>query len=314
MGSGGPSKEQLAMQQQQLNENTQVTQAQLDLQRQQFQQSQVDLAQRQALQQPLIAKEQALAGGDRNAALAAAMPSIMNLSQGYNASKESIMSSLPPGAARDQALAALDTQKYVGTGAALAGQVQQAPEVLANIGSGLGAFSLQEVGASLSGLQGASSSSLGGFGAVSQQEQMQAQAKANQLGFIGGLVGDATSLATGGLGKFSDLRLKSNIVTLHDILQKIAAVRVATFDYASGEENQTGVIAQELQRLFPGIVRPYPGINGETYYQVDYGQLAAVAVQGVKELKAKCDFLEMELNNLSQYVKSLQQAGKVKSA
>ena len=153
-------------------------------------QSQEDRAQAKALEQPLINKETALSGGDRSAALAAAMPSISNITAGYAGAKESIFNTLPPGAARDTALANLETQKSVGTGTAIAGQVQQAPEILANIGSGLGAFSLQELGAGLSGYSGASNTQQAVLGAQAQQQ-------AAKLGIAGDLVGAAGTAAGG---------------------------------------------------------------------------------------------------------------------
>ena len=140
--------------------------------------------------QPLITKETALAGGDRNAALAAAMPSISNITGGYQGAKESIYNTITPGAARDTALANLETQKDVGTGTAMAQQVQQAPEILANVGQGLGAFSLQELGAGLSGYGGASNTQQAVLGAQTQQ-------MASKLGVLGDVAGAAGTAAGG---------------------------------------------------------------------------------------------------------------------
>lgn len=196
---GGPSKDTI-------NTQNQLTQAQINNANQQFQVSQdqlalarEDRAKMEALQAPLIARETALATGDPKAALAASMPTISKLSAGYAGARESILNQVPPGAARDTALANLEIQKDTGIAGAQASAVQAAPEVLANIGSGQGAFSLQELGASLSGLSG-STSSFGSAGQANVQAgQLEAQRSAALWGPILGLAGIAGNLATGGV-------------------------------------------------------------------------------------------------------------------
>jgi len=155
------------------------------------QQEQQQYAESQALEAPLIAQETALASGNRSAAVSAAMPTISTLSQGYNASKQAIQDNLPPGAARDQALAQLSTQEYTGIAGAQAAQVQAAPGILAQLGSGSAGLSVQELGAALSGY--GSSGQLQG-----QVASENNQSKANELGLFGGLLG-AAGTAGGGL-------------------------------------------------------------------------------------------------------------------
>ena len=314
MGGGGPSNEQIKLQEKQIDTTSQLTQEQIDLARSQQAQAAQDTAERKALQQPLIDKETALASGDRSKALAAAMPTISTLSQGYNAAKEQIMSSLPPGPGRDSALANLETQKYTGIAGAQASQVQAAPEILANIGSGVGAFSLQELGAALSGFSGATSSTNVGAGILNNEVQQQEAAKANQLGFFGQLAGAAGTAAGGWLGK-SDRRAKENVVTVGSVIDRFMRVRVVHFNYIGKDEPQVGVIAQEVQKCFPETVYKDPNSD---LLMVNYGMLMALALRAVQELKSRYDLLEMEnmafrenicgeVSNLSQTVSQLQQ-------
>ena len=250
-----------------------------------------------SLEQPLIAKEQALSTGNRSAALSAAMPSISNITAGYQGAKESIFNTVAPGAARDTALANLETQKAVGTGTAMATQVQQAPEILANVGQGLGAFSLQEVGAGLSGYQGASGTQQAVLGAQTQQQ-------AAKLGVIGSLAGGAGEAAGGGaFGKASDRRLKTHIRPLLDVLGPLGLVIPVRFTYRSGGGQHIGVIAQEIQQEFPEAV----STREDGMLQVDYGQLAAVALEAAKELHELVRDLskrveELEKSNVGQAV------------
>jgi len=146
-------------------------------------------AQYQENLQPLVQKEKALASGDRQAALAAAMPTISQISAGYGGAKQGILNNLPAGAARDKALANLELQKETGIGTAQARAVEEAPAVLAGVAQQQGGFSLQSLGAALSGYGGASSSNQ----ALGQMQTAQSQAKwAPVLGLAsaaGGAVG-----------------------------------------------------------------------------------------------------------------------------
>ena len=146
------------------------------------------------LQAPLIKQETALASGSPTAALSAFMGTGggAQVSSGYAAAKSQIMNNVPPGAARDQALAQLETQKATAIGGGEASAVQQAPSVLANLAG------QQEQAALgyLSGGTGATANAANVFGTVYNQAQAQ---QAESLNFISSLAGVAGSAVTGGL-------------------------------------------------------------------------------------------------------------------
>lgn len=180
---GGPSDSYNRAQQRQ----EQISDRELALAERQQSFSEEDRAQRQVLMQPAINKYRHLAGGDREGAVRAMAPQLGEIASGFAAAKNNIMN-MPAGALRDAALMDLTRQKDTATGAMLAQASAAAPDVLANIGSGLGAFSLQELGASLRGFEGSASTSQ----AIAQEEN---QRKAQQLEFMGGLAGTAGGLA-----------------------------------------------------------------------------------------------------------------------
>lgn len=256
---------------------------------QEDQNAQEDRAQGKQLQNPLIEKELALASGDRKAAVQASMPTISKLSEGFAGAKQSIFNSLPAGAARDKAIAGLEIQKDTGIASAEANEVNKAPEILANIGSGLGAFSLQELGASLSGYGGASSANQG----AGNMQMQQSEAK---WGPIVGLAQAAGGAA--GAFKKSDRRLKSNIRPMEGLLLRTRKVPTVTFRYnADPERPQIGVIAQDLLAAqFPEAVRldEYTGM-----YMVDYGMIAAIALGAVRELAEKVERQQDQINSLT---------------
>lgn len=173
-------------------ENTQnvVSQQQLSLAQQENTQSQQQYQQQQDLEAPEIALQKTLATGNPSAVLAATAPTISTLSAQFPASQEQIMNQLPPGPARDAALAQLTTSKNSTIAGTEANLVTQAPATLANIGAGLGAESLQQIGAALSGLSGANTTAQG-------IESNANAEKANTVGLISGLTGGLGTAAGG---------------------------------------------------------------------------------------------------------------------
>lgn len=84
---------------------------------------------------------------------------------------------------------------------------------------------------------------------------------------------------------FSDERLKSDIETITNALDKVEEMRGVTFT-REGRQG-TGVVAQEMQKVMPEVVHD----KGE-YMSVAYGNLVGVLIEAVKELKAEVDKLK----------------------
>jgi hypothetical protein len=82
----------------------------------------------------------------------------------------------------------------------------------------------------------------------------------------------------------SDLRLKKNIITLDNTVEKLDMIRGVYHDWNDERlvDRQIGVIAQEIQAVYPELVQE--GENG--YLSVNYPKLTAVLLQSMKELKA----------------------------
>ena len=60
--------------------------------------------------------------------------------------------------------------------------------------------------------------------------------------------------ATNSYGSTSDAKLKENIQDASPKLDKLMQVQVRTFNYIGQEEKQIGVVAQEIEKIFPSIV------------------------------------------------------------
>ena len=87
---------------------------------------------------------------------------------------------------------------------------------------------------------------------------------------------------------FSDERLKDNIETLEDGLDKVEQLRGVTYT-RDGKEN-IGVIAQEVEKILPEIVLTADDEMGTK--SVDYSRITAVLIEAVKDLSARVKELE----------------------
>ena len=87
---------------------------------------------------------------------------------------------------------------------------------------------------------------------------------------------------------YSDERLKDNIETIENGLDKVEQLRGVT--YTRDERENIGVIAQEVEKILPEIVLTADDEMGTK--SVDYSRLTAVLIEAVKELSAKIEKLE----------------------
>lgn len=60
--------------------------------------------------------------------------------------------------------------------------------------------------------------------------------------------------ATNSYGSTSDAKLKENVVDATPKLEKLMQVKVRNFNYIGDEHKQIGVVAQEIEQIFPSIV------------------------------------------------------------
>jgi hypothetical protein len=100
----------------------------------------------------------------------------------------------------------------------------------------------------------------------------------------------------------SDERLKENVETIADPLQKLEAMRGVTFNFKEDlarkeldpHTRRVGVLAQDVEKVLPEAV----GKSPDGYLTVDYTALVPVLVQAVKEQQHQIDQLQKELEGL----------------
>jgi Chaperone of endosialidase len=79
----------------------------------------------------------------------------------------------------------------------------------------------------------------------------------------------------------SDRRLKQNIIPIKNSLAKITSLNGYTFDWKKDGTHDIGVIAQEVEKVFPTIVHTDEKTGMKS---VEYGNLVAPIVEAIKEL------------------------------
>ena len=95
----------------------------------------------------------------------------------------------------------------------------------------------------------------------------------------------------------SDLRLKKNIATIADALDKVHALRGVSFDWRSAEmgtEQEIGFIAQEVEPVLPGLV----STNLDGYKTVQYAQVVSVLVEAMKQMDGQIQTLNARIAEL----------------
>jgi len=98
----------------------------------------------------------------------------------------------------------------------------------------------------------------------------------------------------------SDRRLKQNIVPLHDALTKITQLQGVSFDFKDpakyGKGHQIGLIAQDVEKIFPQLVNTNP----DGLKSITYEKMTAPLIEAVKELKADNDSDKAAIESLRQ--------------
>ena len=106
----------------------------------------------------------------------------------------------------------------------------------------------------------------------------------------GGVSVTGSLTASSNVTAYSSRKLKSDIETIDNGLEKVSKMRGVTF--TKDNEKSSGVIAEELEEVAPELV-----IDGE-YKSVAYGNIAGYLIEAIKQLKERNEKLELIVNRL----------------
>ena len=93
----------------------------------------------------------------------------------------------------------------------------------------------------------------------------------------------------------SDERLKTNIKTIPNALEKVLSLRGVEYDRIDTGDHQIGVIAQEVEKIIPEVVYPkQPSPDYETK-SVSYQNIVGLLIEAIKEQEKRILELERKL-------------------
>ncbi len=87
----------------------------------------------------------------------------------------------------------------------------------------------------------------------------------------------------------SDIKLKTNIRKIENPIEKILQISGVTFDWKKDNRSSVGVIAQEIESVFPDLVQ------GEDPKTVNYNGLIALLIECIKEQQIEINILKNKL-------------------
>jgi len=103
--------------------------------------------------------------------------------------------------------------------------------------------------------------------------------------------GDGNATLLGSLTQASDARLKKNVQQLSPVLQKIDQLKAYTYQWnneAMDQQQQIGLLAQEVEKVFPMLVRT----DDKGTKSVNYISLIPVLLSAIQELQQRVNILE----------------------
>ena len=144
------------------------------------------------------------------------------------------------------------------------------------------------------------------------------KAEAPTSGWAGVFTGDisVSNKIYGTLNSSSDARLKKDVQTIEGALDKVLKLRGVSYywknkeelgadttHYKSDTDKHIGVIAQELEQVFPELVSD----DKTGFKTVEYTGLAPILIEAVKELKAEKDTLQATVESQQAKIDNQQQ-------
>ena len=106
----------------------------------------------------------------------------------------------------------------------------------------------------------------------------------------------------GSYNQFSDRRLKANIKPLSKSLLSILSLQPVTYHFISdkSQEEKIGLIAQDVEKLFPQAVSEKDG-----YKSLNYAVFGVIAIEAVKEQQLEIENQQLEIAKQNELIVNL---------
>jgi hypothetical protein len=114
--------------------------------------------------------------------------------------------------------------------------------------------------------------------------------------------------ARGNVTAYSDIRLKTNVVTIDNALDKVKRLRGVYFDWIESGEHSLGMIAQEVEEVLPELVmtntecKPFTKEVINVTKTMDYSKVVSVLVEAIKEQQKQVEDQSSEISELKSMI------------
>lgn len=105
---------------------------------------------------------------------------------------------------------------------------------------------------------------------------------------------NGTIRATADVIAYSDIRVKENINTIDNALEKVRNLRGVEYNKIGETEQKIGVIAQEVEKVIPQVVQE----DKEGMKSVAYGNIVGVLIEAIKEQQEQIEDLKAQVERL----------------
>lgn len=105
-------------------------------------------------------------------------------------------------------------------------------------------------------------------------------------------------------GALSDIKLKENVVDTSDKLEDLKRVQIRNYNFIGDSQKQIGVIAQELETVFPSMVEEYPDLDedgndlGTVTKSVKYSVFVPILIKSLQEQQTIIEDLKTRIETL----------------
>ena len=113
---------------------------------------------------------------------------------------------------------------------------------------------------------------------------------------VSGNVSNISIYASHDVAAYSDARVKGDVETIPNALDKVNKLRGVTFvrtDEGSSDKRMMGVIAQEVKDIIPEVVNKR---ESDGHYSVSYGNIVGLLIESIKELTAEVESLKERID------------------
>lgn len=128
---------------------------------------------------------------------------------------------------------------------------------------------------------------------IASEHTFYAATSSNSSQILFRIFGNGNAWLQGVLTENSDARLKINIHRIGNSLQNLQQLNGYTYNWVAKDRDQslqTGLLAQELQKVYPQLVKE----DEKGILSVNYSGLIPVLLEAIKELNSKVEILENE--------------------